>query len=87
MFIDDKIKEYIEHEKKECKEIWEKIKDEIKRDKELNKYLSSYENDSIHQELKKDFDKVLDNIESLANIFIKLEYLILENFLMIKRCT
>ena len=30
MFIDDKIKEYIEHEKKECKEIWEKIKDEIK---------------------------------------------------------
>ena len=41
MFIDDKIKEYIEHEKKECKEIWEKIKDEIKRDKELYKYLSS----------------------------------------------
>ena len=69
MFIDDKIKEYIEHEKKECKEIWEKIKDEIKRDKELYKYLSSYENDSIHQELKKDFDKVLDNIESLANTF------------------
>ena len=33
MFIDDKIKEYIEHEKKEwqaCKELWEKIKDEIK---------------------------------------------------------
>lgn len=56
MFIDDKIKEY-------------KIKDEIKRDKELYKYLSSYENDSIHQELKKDFDKVLDNIESLANTF------------------
>ena len=56
MFINDKIKEY-------------KIKDEIKRDKELYKYLSSYENDSIHQELKKDFDKVLDNIESLANTF------------------
>ena len=72
MFIDDKIKEYIEHEKKEwqaCKELWEKIKDEIKRDKELHKYISTYENDSLHQELKKDFDKVLDNIESLANTF------------------
>lgn len=72
MFIDDKIKEYIEHEKKEwqeCIEIWKKIKDEIKRDKELYKYLSTYKNDSIHQELKKDFDKVLDNIETLADTF------------------
>ena len=72
MFIDDKIKEYIEHEKKEwqaCKELWEKIKDEIKREKELHKYISTYKNDSLHQELKKDFDKVLDNIESLANTF------------------
>ena len=72
MFIDDKIKEYIEHEKKEwqaCKELWEKIKDEIKREKELHKYISTYENDFLHQELKKDFDKVLDNIESLANTF------------------
>ena len=72
MFIDDKIKEYIECEKKEwqaCKEIWEKIKDEIKREKELHKYISTYENDFLHQELKKDFDKVLDNIESLANTF------------------
>ncbi len=72
MFIDDKIKKFIDHEKnewQECKEIWEKIKDEIKRDKELYKYLSSYKNDSIHQELKDDFYKVLDNIESLANTF------------------
>lgn len=72
MFIDDKIKEYIEREKKEwqaCKELWEKIKDEIKREKELHKYISTYENDFLHQELKKDFDKVLDNIESLANTF------------------
>ena len=38
-----------------------KIKDEIKRDKELHKYISTYENDFLHQELKKDFDKVLDN--------------------------
>ena len=72
MFIDEKIKEYIEHEKKEwqaCKELWEKIKDEIKREKELHKYISTYENDFLHQELKKDFDKVLDNIESFANTF------------------
>ena len=72
MFIDDKIKEYIERVKKEwqaCKELWEKIKDEIKREKELHKYISTYENDFLHQELKKDFDKVLDNIESLANTF------------------
>lgn len=72
MFIDDKIKEYIEREKKEwqaCKELWEKIKDEIKREKELHKYISTYENDFLHQELRKDFDKVLDNIESLANTF------------------
>ena len=72
MFIDDKVKEFIEHERKEwqaSKEIWEKIKDEIKRNKELNKYISTYENDFLHQELKKDFDKVLDNIESLANTF------------------
>lgn len=72
MFIDEKIKEYIEHEKKEwqaCKELWEKIKDEIKREKELQKYVSTYENDSLHQQMKEDFDKVLDNIESLANTF------------------
>lgn len=72
MFIDDKIKEYIEREKKEwqaCKELWEKIKDEIKREKELHKYISTYENDFLHQELRKDFDKVLDNIESFANTF------------------
>ena len=72
MFIDEKIREYIEQEKKEwqaCKELWEKIKDEIKREKELHKYISTYENDFLHQELKKDFDKVLDNIESLAYTF------------------
>ena len=72
MFIDEKIQEYIEHEKKDwqaCKELWKKIKDEIKRDKELHKYISTYENDFLHQELKKDFDKVLDSIEILANIF------------------
>ncbi len=72
MFIDEKIKEYIEREKEEwqaCKELWEKIKDEIKREKELHKYISTYENDFLHQELKKDFDKVLDNIVSLANTF------------------
>lgn len=72
MFIDDKIKEVIEHEKKEwqaCKEIWEEIKKLRIQQKELDKYLSSYKNDSIHQELKDDFDKVLDNIESLANTF------------------
>ena len=65
MFIDEKIKEYIEREKEEwqaCKELWEKIKDEIKREKELHKYISTYENDFLHQELKNDFDKVLDNI-------------------------
>lgn len=51
MFIDDKIKEYIEHEKEgwqASKEIWEKIKDELKRNKELYNYLSTYANDSIH---------------------------------------
>lgn len=72
MYIDDKVKEWMEHEKKEwqeCKEIWKKIKEEIKRNKELCNYLSTYVNDSIHQELKKDFDKVVDNIESLANTF------------------
>ena len=34
MFIDDKVKEFIEHERKDwqaSKEIWEKIKDEIKK--------------------------------------------------------
>lgn len=51
MFIDDKIKEYIEHEKEgwqASKEIWEKIKDELKSNKELYNYLSTYANDSIH---------------------------------------
>ena len=72
MFIDDKIKEYIKQEKegwKEVRKIWEEIKEEIKRNKELYNYLYTCANDSIYQELKKDFDKVLDNIESLANTF------------------
>ena len=72
MFIDEKIKYFIEHEKNEwyeCRKLLEKIKEEIKEYKELCKYLNTYENDLIHQELKKDFNKVLDNIESLANTF------------------
>ena len=73
MFIDDKIKEFIEHEKKEWqefKEIWQKISEEIKITKNLCiYYLSTYRNDSVHQELLQDFNKILDNIESLANTF------------------
>ena len=72
MFIDEKIKEYIEHEKvewQEVRKIWEEIKKLRVQQKELDNYLSTYENDSLHKELKKDFDKVLDNIESLANTF------------------
>ncbi len=72
MFIDEKIKEYIEHEKvewQEVRKIWEEIKKLRVQQKVLDNYLSTYENDSLHKELKKDFDKVLDNIESLANTF------------------
>lgn len=72
MFIDEKIKEFVEYEKKdlkESKEILRKIREEIKIYKELNKYKSTYSNDLVHQELEKDFNKVLDNIESLANTF------------------
>lgn len=67
-----KIKEFIEYEKKDfhvTKEEWKKIKDEIKMYKEQKKYLSTYNTDLVHQELKEDFNKVLDNIESLANTF------------------
>ena len=39
------------------------------KQRELDNYLSTYANDFIHQEMKEDFDKVLDNIESLANTF------------------
>ena len=72
MFIDDKIKECIEQEKegwKEVRKLWEEIKKINDKKKELDNYLSTYTNDSIHQEMKEDFDKVLDNIESLTNTF------------------
>lgn len=72
MFIDDKIKEYIENEKngwQEVKEIWKEKKELRSKQKELDNYLSTYNNDFLHQEMKEDFDKVLDNIESLANTF------------------
>lgn len=45
MFIDEKIKEFVEYEKKdlkESKEILRKIREEIKIYKELNKYKSTY---------------------------------------------
>ena len=72
MFIDEKIREYIEQEKEgwhEVRKTWEEVKALSRKQKELNNYLSTYTNDSIHQQMKEDFDKVLDNIESLANTF------------------
>ncbi len=45
MFIDEKIREFVEYEKKdlkESKEILRKIREEIKIYKELNKYKSTY---------------------------------------------
>ena len=72
MFIDDKIKEYIEQEKEGWQEIrktWEEVKALSRKQKELDNYLTTYTNDSLHQQMKEDFDKVLDNIESLANTF------------------
>lgn len=72
MFIDEKIREYIEQEKEGWQEV-RKTREEVKalsrKQKELNNYLSTYTNDSIHQQMKEDFDKVLDNIVSLANTF------------------
>lgn len=64
MFIDDKVKEW-----QEVRKIREELKKLKVQPKELNNYLSTYENDSLHQQMKEDFDKVLDNIESLANTF------------------
>ena len=72
MFIDEKIREYIEQEKEgwqEVRKTWEEVKALSRKQKELNNYLSTYTNDSIHQQMKEDFDKVLDNIVSLANTF------------------
>ena len=72
MFIDEKIREYIEQEKEgwhEVRKTWEEVKALSRKQKELNNYLSTYTNDSIHRQMKKDFDKVLDNIVSLANTF------------------
>ena len=72
MFIDEKIREYIEQEKEgwhEVRKTWEEVKALSRKQKELNNYLSTYTNDSLHQQMKEDFDKVLDNIESLANTF------------------
>lgn len=72
MFIDEKIKEYIEQEKEGWQEIrktWEEVKALSRKQKELDNYLSTYTNDSLHQQMKEDFDKVLDNIVSLANTF------------------
>ena len=72
MFIDEKIREYIEQEKEgwqEVRKTWEEVKALSRKQKELNNYLSTYANDSIHQQMKEDFDKVLDNIVSLANTF------------------
>lgn len=72
MFIDEKIREYIEQEKEgwqEVRKTWEEVKALSRKQKELNNYLSTYTNDSIHQQMKEDFDKVLDNIESLVNTF------------------
>lgn len=72
MFIDEKIREYIAHEKngwQEVRKIWEEIRSLISRQKELDNYLATYTNDSLHQQMKEYFDKVLDNIESLANTF------------------
>ena len=72
MFIDEKIREYIEQEKEgwqEVRKTWEEVKALSRKQKELNNYLSTYTNDSLHQQMKEDFDKVLDNIVSLANTF------------------
>ena len=72
MFIDEKIKEYIEQEKEGWQEIrktWEEVKALSRKQKELDNYLTTYTNDSLHQQMKEDFDKVLDNIESFANTF------------------
>ena len=72
MFIDEKIREYIEQEKEgwhEVRKTWEEVKALSRKQKELNNYLSTYTNDSIHQQMKENFDKVLDNIVSLANTF------------------
>lgn len=70
MFIDEKIREYIEQEKngwREVKEIWKKIRALEKQQKELENYLSTYSNDVLHQSMKNSFDIVLDNVENLAN--------------------
>ena len=72
MFIDEKIREYIAHEKngwQEVRKIWEEIRSLIAKQKELDNYIATYTNDSLHQQMKEYFDKVLDNIESLANTF------------------
>lgn len=71
MFIDEKIKEYIENEKngwQEVKEIWKEKKELRSKQKELDNYLSTYNNDFLHQEMKEDFDKVLDNISKKEQI-------------------
>ncbi len=72
MFLDEKIKEYIKNEKngwldirKTFQEI-EKLKDQ---QKELDRYLLTYKDDFLHQEMNANFNKVLDNIEILAKTF------------------
>ena len=72
MFIDKKIKEYIGNEKEGWQDagtLLEELKTFSKKQKELYNYLSTYDNDFLHQKMKEDFDKVLDNIKSLANVF------------------
>ena len=57
MFIDEKIKEYIEYEKKEWQDagtLLEELKTFSKKQKELYNYLSTYDNDFLHQKMKEE---------------------------------
>ena len=62
MFVDEKLKEWIERDK----HIWQENKELLIKTKDLIKYFFTYEKDSYHTMLKDNFNEVLDNIEILA---------------------
>ena len=81
MFIDEKIKEWIELDKYN----WLERKELLIKIKKLVKYCSTYENDMLHIKMKENFDIVLDNIESLANTLnfkTGIELIMLSGFLI-----
>ena len=62
MFIDEKINELNKESLLEMKEYYLRIK-------ELIKYFLDYNKDPLHIQLRNDFEKVLDNIVTLAKTF------------------